>query len=78
MPVVGRVCPAYSRRRRLFRFHGVSCMTEKRECFLCKRMYFVDDPEFDAERCICDSCAEELDRDNPYTYYCDYDKKESE
>lgn len=52
-------------------------MTEKRECFLCKRMYFVDDPEFDAERCICDSCAEELDRDNPYTYYCDYDKKES-
>ena len=23
-------------------------MTEKKECFWCKRKYFVDDPEFDS------------------------------
>ena len=44
-------------------------MTERKECFLCKRTYFVDDPEFNAEKRICDNCAEELESDNPYTHY---------
>lgn len=46
-------------------------MEEKRkeQCFFCKRHFFVDDSEFDSERRICDSCAEELDKDNPYTGY---------
>ena len=41
-------------------------MTEKKECFLCNRMYFVDDTEFNAEKRICDNCAEQLEQDNPY------------
>lgn len=43
-------------------------MTEKKECFWCKRKYFVNDPEFDSEKRICSFCAEELERDNPYNY----------
>ena len=41
-------------------------MTEKKECFLCKRMYFEDDPEFNAVKRICSNCADELENDNPY------------
>ena len=43
--------------------------TQKKECFLCKRTYFVDDPEFNAEKRICDNCAEQLEQDNPYNGY---------
>lgn len=52
-------------------------MTEKQECFFCKRRFFADDPEYNAEKHICDSCADELEKDNPYNTYayngCNHD-----
>lgn len=55
-------------------------MTEKQECFLCKRRFFADDPEFNAEKHICDNCANELERDNPYNVcaYNGYDYDEND
>lgn len=44
-------------------------MTEKKECFICKRKFFPDDPEYNVEKHICDNCADELEKDNPYNTY---------
>lgn len=35
-------------------------------CFFCGREYFIDDPEYDHVRRICDHCADALITDNPY------------
>ena len=42
---------------------------EKQHCFFCGRKYYSDDPEFDSERKVCEHCAEQLDKDNPYINY---------
>ena len=54
---------------RILYLYGGAIMTERKECFFCKRTYFVDDPEFNAEKRICDNCAKELELDNPYIHY---------
>lgn len=61
---------------RVFCFYGVQSMKEiesefmeKQSCFYCGHMYFADDPEYNSEKHICDSCADELDKDNPYNRY---------
>lgn len=41
----------------------------KQECFFCKRRFFPDDPEYNVEKHICDNCADELEKDNPYNTY---------
>lgn len=61
----------YGKKKRTDTCYGLFYIADKRKlpkkaCFLCKRKYFVDDPEFNAEKCICDNCAEQLERDNPY------------
>lgn len=67
-------------RYRLFHIYGGESMTERQECFMCKQMYFPDDPEFDAQKRICDNCAAELELDNPYNVTAynggDYDDNE--
>lgn len=64
----------YGKKKKTDTCCGVFYITDKRKlpkkaCFLCKRKFFVDDPEFNAEKCICDNCAEQLEKDNPYNGY---------
>lgn len=53
----------------LTQFEAKETKAERKECFLCHREFFVDDPEFNAEKRICDNCAEQLEKDNPYNGY---------